>query len=249
MSRWFEPPAAFFQLLAQTTSAAFNPPYRWRETLNQMVFVIYESAPVILFSVGFAAAVTIIESSFHMKIVINNDSLVPGFASLLILRELGAVVMALLLTSRVGAGLAAEVATQQISEQIDALKMLSIDPIKYIVMPRWLACTLGGLILSLMANLFCLWVAMLVTQVRLGYSSASFIAAMSAFVSFQDLIFAGIKGAVFGSVIPIFSCFYGFRCSSGAEGVGMATTKSVVSTSIAIIFLDFILGYVFSFFY
>ena len=127
--------------------------------------------------------------------------------------------------------------------------MLGIQPIRFLVVPRFLACVIGGLVLSVIANLVCLYCAMLVSQVSLGYSQGSFIVAMRSFVSFQDLVFAGIKGMVFGSVIPLFSCYYGFRCESGADGVGSATTKSVVTTSVAIIVLDFILGYIFSYMY
>lgn len=239
----------FSNLTRKAFFRTITPPFRVKDTLKQLEFVAWESAPVVIFSVSFAAIVTIIEASFHMKLVIKNDALVPGFAALLILRELGAVVSALLITSRVGAGLAAEVGSMQITEQVDALKMLGIDPIRYLVVPRFIACVLGGLILSLIANLVCLYGAMLVSQIKLGYSSGSFIMAMRAFVDFQDLIFAGIKGACFGAVIPIISCFYGFRCKAGAEGVGLATTNSVVTTSVAIIVLDFILGYIFSYFY
>ncbi len=108
------------------------------------------------------------ESSYHMKLVIHNDALVPGFAALLILRELGAVVSALLLTSRVGAGLAAEVGSMQITEQVDALRLLGIDPYRFLVAPRLIACVLGGFVLSVIANIVCLYCAMVVTEVKLG---------------------------------------------------------------------------------
>lgn len=236
-------------LLTQTVAKSFSPPFRWRDTLKQLEFIAWQSAPVVIFSVSFAAAVTILESSFHMKMVIQNDSLVPGFAALLILRELGAVVTALLITSRVGAGLAAEVGSMQVTEQVDALKMLGIDPVRYLVVPRFIACILGAMLLTIIANMVCIYCAMLVSQFSLGYSSGSFMVAMRTFVDFKDLVFAAIKGACFGAVIPLFSCYYGFKCTSGAEGVGLATTNSVVTTSVAIIILDFILGYLFSFFY
>ena len=220
-----------------------------KDILVQLEFVTWQSLPVILFCVCFAAVVTIIESSFHMKLVVQNDSLVPGFAALLILRELGVVVSALLLTSRVGAGLAAEVGTMQITEQNDALKMLGIDPVRFLVVPRFIACVVGGFVLSLIANLVCLYCAMLVSEFKLGYSSGAFLAGMRVFVQFQDLVFASIKGACFGAVIPLVACYFGFRCKSGAEGVGLATTNSVVVSSVAIIVLDFVLTYVFSHFY
>jgi phospholipid/cholesterol/gamma-HCH transport system permease protein len=148
----------------------------------------------------------------------------------------------------VGAGIAAEVGTMQITEQNDALRMLGIDPLRFLVVPRFIACMLGGLILSLIANLACLDCAMLVTEIKLGYSSGAFLTGMRAFVTFKDLIFAGIKGACFGAVIPLVSCFFGFRCKSGAEGVGLATTNAVVTSSVLIIALDFVLTYIFSHF-
>ncbi|MCB0362799.1 MAG: ABC transporter permease, partial [Bdellovibrionales bacterium] len=211
--------------------------------------IAYESAPIVVFCVSFAAIVTIIEASFHMKLVVQNDALVPGFAALLILRELGAVVSALLVTSRVGAGIAAEVGSMRVTEQIDALQMLGIDPVRFLVVPRFIACTISGVLLSVLASLFCLYCAMLVSQLSLGYSSGSFLTSMRIFVSFKDLIFAGIKGACFGAVVPLFSCFYGFRAKAGAEGVGLATTTSVVSTSVAIIVIDFLLSWLFTHFY
>ena len=236
-------------LISQVFVGLWVPPFRFKDTIKQLQFVAVESAPIVLFCVSFAAVVTIIESSFHMKIVVQNDSLVPGFATLLILRELGAVVSALLLTSRVGAGIAAEVGSMQVTEQIDALKMLGINPVRFLVIPRFIACMLGGFSLSIIANVVCIICAMIVSQMSLGYTYGSFIVAMRSFVGFQDLIFAGIKGACFGSVIPLFSCYYGFKCKAGAEGVGLATTNSVVTTSVAIIIIDFVLSYIFSFFY
>lgn len=245
----WEATSAFIMLMVQTFIAIATPPIRVRETIRQFYFVANQSVVIVCFCVSFAAMVTIIEASFHMKLVIQNDSLVPGFAAVLILRELGSVIMALLITSRVGAGLAAEVGSMQITEQVDALRMLGIDPIRFIVVPRFVACLVAGLVLSVVANLVCLYGAMLVSTWKLGYTMGGFITAMRTFVHFQDLVFAGVKGAAFGAVIPLFSCFFGFRSKAGAEGVGLATTNSVVATSIAVIVIDFTLTYVFSHFY
>ena len=239
----------FGDFVSRTLKAVVSPPFRAKDIFQQIEFVVWQSLPVIVFCVSFAAVVTIMESSFHMKIVVQNDALVPGFASLLILRELGVVVSSLLLTSRVGAGLAAEVGSMQVTEQIDALRMLGIDPIRFLVVPRWIACVVGGLVLSLIANVVCLYCAMLVSEAKLGYSSGSFLTGMRAFVSYRDLVFAMIKGACFGAIIPLVSCFFGFRCKSGAEGVGQATTNSVVVASVTIIAMDFVLTYIFSHFY
>jgi phospholipid/cholesterol/gamma-HCH transport system permease protein len=214
-----------------------------------MYFMANGSLPIIVFCVAFAAMVTILESSFHMKLVIQNDSMVPGFAAMLILRELGVVVTALLFTSRVGAGIAAEVGTMKITEQIDALRMLHIHPRDYIFIPRLIASIAAMVVLTIVANIVCLACAMYVSQFQLGFTPGMFLASMNRFVEFRDLIFAAIKGAVFGAIIPIVSCYFGFRCKAGAEGVGHATTNSVVVSSVAIIIFDFILTYMFSFMY
>jgi len=239
----------FMKMSGASFLGIFQRPYRSKEILQQLYFVGNGSLVIIVFCVSFAAMVTILESSFHMKMVIQNDSMVPGFAALLILRELGVVVTALLLTSRVGAGFAAEVGTMQVTEQVDALKMLGIDPVQYLVSPRLVACVLGSMFLVVVANLTCLGFAMLVSENSLGYSPSMFLTSMRRFVDFQDLIFSMIKGVVFGAVIPLTSCYFGFFCKPGADGVGKATTQSVVFSSIAIIVLDFFLSYTFSFFY
>lgn len=236
-------------LIAETITGLFMPPFRRKEFFQQLHFVANKSLLIIVFCVSFAAVVTILESSFHMKLVIQNDSMVPGFAALLILRELGAVVTALLLTSRVGAGYASEVGTMQITEQVDALKMLGIDPVNYLVVPRFIACVLGGMMLTIIANMTCLAAAMAVSQSYLGYTPSMFLTSMNRFVQFQDIFLAAVKGACFGGVIPLVACYYGFRCEAGAEGVGRATTNTVVVASIAIIVIDFILSYTFSYLY
>ncbi|KHD88020.1 MAG: organic solvent resistance ABC transporter permease [Bdellovibrio sp. ArHS] len=236
-------------LIAETMTGIFSPPFRRKEFFQQLYFVANKSLLIILFCVSFAAIVTILESSFHMKLVIQNDSMVPGFAALLILRELGAILTALLLTSRVGAGYASEVGTMQITEQVDAFKMLGIDPVNYLVVPRFLACVLGCMMLTIIANMTCIFSAMLVSQNYLGYTPSMFLTSMDRFVQFQDMVFAAIKGACFGGVIPIVACYFGFRCQQGAEGVGRATTNTVVVASIAIIVIDFILSYTFSYLY
>jgi phospholipid/cholesterol/gamma-HCH transport system permease protein len=236
----------FFQMAGRAFTSLFRPPIRFKEFVRQLYFVANGSLFIIVFCVCFAAMVTILESSFHMKLVIQNDSMVPGFAAMLILRELGAVVTALLLTSRVGAGISAEVGLMQITEQVDALKMLGIDPIQYLVLPRFFACVIGGIALTVIADLVCIYSAMVVSETYLGFTSGMFLAAMRRFVEFKDLIYSVIKGATFGAVIPLVGCYYGFKCKPGAEGVGTSTTNSVVTSSVAIIIIDFLLSYLFS---
>jgi len=235
----------FLSMFQYVLKSIFHPPVRVKETFQQLHFVANGSLLIIVFCVSFAAMVTILESSFHMKIVIQNDSMVPGFATMLIFRELGAVVTALLLTSRVGAGITAEVGLMQTTEQVDALKMLGIDPVQYLVLPRFFACIIGSLLLTIIADLVCVYCAMLVSDLYLGFTPSMFLGSMRRFVEAKDLVYSIIKGVSFGAVIPLISCYYGFKCKPGAEGVGKATTNSVVAASVAIIFIDFLLSYLF----
>lgn len=217
--------------------------------IQQIDVLAVQSAPIILICVAFAAVVTVLESSFHMKLVIQSDSMVPGFSALLILRELGAIVTALLLTSRAGAGIASEVASQKISEQIEALRLLGINPYEFIVAPRLVASILGTILLVAIANVSSLFVSMLVSASKLSIQPELFWQMMDRFVSFQDFSLSLVKAACFGAIIPLVSCYYGFRSQPGAEGVGKTTTQSVVTGSILIIMFDFLLSSVFSYFY
>lgn len=241
--------ADFLGMLKETFQALFRPPFRVGLIIQHIEFIANRSVGIIVFCVSFAAMVTIMESSYHMKLVLQEDSLVPGFAALLILRELGSVLAALLLTSKIGAGITAEIGTMTVTEQIDALKMLSINPVQYLVVPRLIACILSGLALAVISNLVCLISAMGISVANLGMSTGSFLLAMNRFVIFQDLVFAIIKGGVFGAVIPLIACYWGFRCTAGAQGVGQATTRSVVTASVAIIVLDFVMSWIFAHFY
>ena len=239
----------FLSITALTITSFFTHGLRLKELITQLDRLAYRSLNIIVVCVSFAAAVTILEASFHMKLVLHDDSLVPGFASMLIVRELAVVVMSLLLAAKIGAGMAAEVGQMKISEQIDALKLLGINPFNFLILPRLMACLIGGIALSLIANAVCLVTAALVTTFSLDQSFGFFMVAFRRFVELQDLWFSLIKGMVFCGVIPLVSCYYGFKCEPGANGVGRATTKSVVSSSIAIIVLDFLLTLTFSLFY
>ncbi|MCJ8276432.1 MAG: ABC transporter permease [Bdellovibrionales bacterium] len=240
---------SFLNLVSATLGSLFKEGVRIKEVIRHIDEMAYRSLNIVVICVSFAASVTILEASFHMKLVLHDDSLVPGFASMLIVRELAVVVMSLLLAAKIGAGIAAEVGQMKISEQTDALKLLGINPFNYLVLPRLLACLLAGLTLSLIANAVCLVAALGVTVYELDQSVSFFMVAFRRFVLMKDLMFSLIKGMAFCAVIPLVSCYYGMTCQPGAAGVGRATTKSVVTSSIAIIVIDFLLTYLFSLIY
>lgn len=239
----------FHSLVIATFSSFFTEGVRIKEIIRHLDEMAYRSLNIIIVCVSFAATVTILEASFHMKLVLHDDSLVPGFASMLIVRELAVVVMSLLLAAKIGAGIAAEVGQMKISEQTDALKLLGINPFNYLILPRFIACIIGGVVLSIIANCVCILAALAITVNELDQSVSFFMVSFRRFVLMKDLGFSIIKGMAFCGVIPLVSCYYGFTCQPGAAGVGRATTKSVVSSSIAIIVIDFVLTYLFSHLY
>lgn len=218
---------------------------RFRESLHQTYFIAVQSLPVVAFCLMFISLMLILEFSFHMKLVLRQDSLVPAFSTVLMIRELGPVMTCLLLTSRVGAGIAAEIGSMRVTEQIDALKLLGVDPVEYLTIPRVVGCVIAGVSLSVISIAVAILAGASIAWASLGYSSDQFYQTMFTFARFHDLTNCMIKGAVFGGIIPIIASHQGFRCGYGSEGVGNAATKAVVQSTMLIIIVDFILTYLF----
>lgn len=234
-------------LLGQCFQLLFRRQWRKEETLQAMMQIGVESLPIITISTAFAGMVVTEEIAWHMNEALQNISIVPGLTGQFILRELGIAIPALLLVSKVGASITAEVGSMKITDQIDALKLLRIDPTLALVYPRWLASILCTMCLTLIAVVVTLAFSVGVAIFRYGFNFDEYTYMFRAFVSMSDVVCALVKSAVFGAVIPVLSCAYGFRCKSGAQGVGLATTDSVVASTLAVIILDFVLTALFSY--
>jgi phospholipid/cholesterol/gamma-HCH transport system permease protein len=220
----------------------------WRraEICQSIVYTGISSLPIIVASTSFAGIVITHELAWHMNYALHTVTMIPGFAGQFILRELGIAIPALLLVAKVGAATTAEIGTMKVTEQIDALRLLRIDPIDYLVFPRFIAAIVSGACLTLISVAVTLLCAICISVIHYNFSVLEFMTALGHFVSLSDLVCALVKGVIYGSVIPIISCVYGFRCKGGAQGVGLATTNSVVSSTIAVIILDFVLTYFFT---
>jgi phospholipid/cholesterol/gamma-HCH transport system permease protein len=218
--------------------------FRFHDTVLQVYSVGVLSLPVVAFSLAFIALMMILEFSFHMKQVLRQDSLVPAFSTLLMLRELGPVVTCLLLTSRVGAGISAEIGTMRVTDQLDAMLLLSLDPIDYLVLPRWVACVLACIFLSVVSVAIAIVAGASIASVKLGYTVPEFFNTMFVFARLKDGTACLVKSAVFGTLLPLVASFHGLRCKPGSEGVGSAATNAVVHGSILIIIADFVVTYV-----
>ncbi len=217
--------------------------FRFEQTLLQCYSAGVESLPIITLALSFIGIMLTVEFSYHMKLVIREDSLVPAFATVLMVRELGPVVCCLLLASRVGAGIAAEIGTMRVTDQIDALRILSIDPIDFLVVPRWLACVVSSVTLSILSVSVALLAGALLAGSQLGYQPNEFFNSMFTFTHGRDLESCLIKAVIFGTIIPIVATRHGFNCKPGAQGVGDAATAAVVESSVLIIVADFFVTY------
>jgi phospholipid/cholesterol/gamma-HCH transport system permease protein len=237
---------AIFVLLGQTLRRLFVRPWRWHEIFQSVVQIGIGSIPVIAIATAFAGMIVTNEIAYHMDLALHTVTMIPGFTGQFILRELGIAIPALLLVAKVGAAITAEVGTMKVTEQIDALKLLGIDPISYLVFPRFIASIISAACLTMTASAVTLGCAIWVAVYRYNFSALEYINALRHYIGARDLICALVKGMIYGAVIPIISCAYGFRCQGGAEGVGTATTNSVVTSTIAVIILDFILTYIFT---
>lgn len=233
-------------LMKKLIQQLFNGPYRKMEVMHQMETIGVGSLPIISIATGFTGLVMTSEIAWHMDFALSNVSMIPGFTGQFVVRELGIAVPALLMVSKVGASLTAELASMRITEQLDAFKLLKIDVISYHIFPRWAACTMATVCLTLISIAITIVIAMLTAVTKYHFNSQEYFNTLAQFINSWDLVCAVTKSAIFGTVIPPIACAYAMRCEGGAQGVGQATTDAVVSCTLAVITLDFILTAIFS---
>ena len=221
--------------------------WRRQEIFHFMVHIGIGSLPIIMLCTAVAGVVITKEIAYHLNLALHTVNVLPGFLGQVVLREIGIVIPAFLMVAKVGAATTAEVGNMKITEQIDALVLLGIDPLNYLVFPRFIAAIFSGICLTLIAAATTLFCSVLFATHAYNFSVGEFVIALRHFIGWKDLFCAVTKGITYSAVIPIISCAYAFRCENSAEGVGAATTQSVVTSTITIIFLDFLLTYFFTF--
>lgn len=232
-----------FSLFRETFRRGFERHWRWQEITTHTLRSGIESLPIILISTAFTGLVVTYEIAWHMNEALHTINMIPGFTAQFVVRELGVAIPAFLVVANVGASTTAELGSMKVTEQIDALKLLGIDTISYLVFPRFIAGILSMTCLTLIAIFVTQTCAMTVGVIQYHFSFAEYLNTLQHFIGMRDVFCAMIKGAVYGGVIPIICCSYGLRCRGGAEGVGSATTNAVVTSTLSIILLDFILTY------
>ena len=218
----------------------FLPPFYFKTLLRQFLQIGYFSLPVVGLTAIFSGAVMALQSYSGFS-RFNAESTIPTVVVLAITRELGPVLAGLMLAGRVGAAIAAEIATMRVTEQIDALKTLSINPIKYLVVPRVVAGILMLPILVLIADIIGVMGGYLVSVYNLGFSPGPYIASTFKFLKAMDVNSGLIKAAAFGFIVTTVGCYFGYNSDRGSEGVGSATTNAVVVSSILILLMNYLI--------
>ncbi len=229
------------QLFEATIRCMFTAPAELKSVLNQISEVGIRSLGVILLSSLFTGMVF----SFHMCYVTNLWLGSPALAglgiSVAMLKELGPMITGLVLAGRVGAQISAELGTMKVTEQIDALYTLGTNPVKYLYVPRFIACMIAVPLLTMYAGVIGIFGGFLVSAQKFKVPSSVFWNEIIEYVQVGDVAHGVIKAFFFGLIIVTVSCYRGLDCRGGAEGVGKATTSAVVISMILILISDYFL--------
>ena len=217
-----------------------TPPFYFKTFFKQMMEIGYYSLPVVGITAIFTGAVLALQT-FSGASRFNAESTVATVVVLSITRELGPVLASLMVTGRVGGAIAAEIGTMKVTEQIEALKTLSTNPIKYLVAPRVWAGILMMPLLVLIADIIGVMGGYLVSVHSLNFASGPYLRKTFEYLEMGDVTSGLIKASVFGFIMTMTGCYCGYTSKGGAEGVGKATTNSVVNSSILILLFNYLL--------
>ncbi len=212
----------------------FVPPFRFRNLIKQMEFIGVKSLFIVVLTGVFSGMVLALQS-YHGFKKFGGESLMGGIVALSLLREMGPVMTALMVNARAGSAIAAELGTMRVTEQIDALEIMAINPVHYLVVPRIWAGVLMMPLLTAINILVGIIGGYFVGVVLLNINSGVFINKITNMVEMADLVQGMVKSVFFGLFLTLIGCYKGFYTYGGAEGVGRATTEAVVISSVSIL--------------
>ena len=222
----------------QALSYIFRPPFYLREIISNIFNIGYLSMPAVGLTATFTGAALALQI-YSGGSRFNATEVVPQIVAIGMVRELGPVLVGLMIAARVTSSIAAELATMKVTEQIDALITLSTNPMKYLVMPRVLAGIITGPILVLVADSLGVFGGFLVSTQSLGFNPNSYILSTMHFLTAADILSSLVKGASFGLIATLMGCYFGLNSNHGAQGVGSATKSSVQAAAVLILAINF----------
>jgi len=211
---------------------------------TQMNIIGVRSVPVIMITGAFVG-MTLAVQAYDQLAGMGLEEHLGVLINISVVKELGPVLAAVMLAGRIGGALTAELGTMNVTEQIDAVKSMGTDPIRYLVAPRVLACLLLTPLLIIYADFMGVLGGALVSFFQLGINSRAYWNFSAYGVELWDVSIGVVKGFFFGGAIASISCYKGFTCREGAHGVGQACTEAFVASFISILALDFVLAVIF----
>lgn len=225
---------------ATTISHAVRPPYYPARLFEQLLQIGWFSLPVVGMTAIFSGA-ALAQQTFTAGSRFNATSTVPAIVVLGIVRELGPVLVGLMVAGRVSSAMAAELGTMRVTEQLDALSTLRTDPYRYLIAPRLIAALIAIPMMVLIANAIGIFGGYFVAVYKLDFNAVGYLNTTRLYLTATDLQMAVVKSAFFGFFIALMGCYHGFNARGGAAGVGRATTDAVVSAFILILLSNMII--------
>lgn len=223
----------FFQVVIRIPLIRKNPEL----TIRQMVHIGVSSLPLLFVTSLFTGAVAAVQSEYQFRNFIP-DKFIGLAVSKMVLIELGPILTALVLAGRVGSALAAEIGSMREKEEIDAYTCLNLDPLRYLALPRFMTFLIMVPCLTILASFLAIIGGWIVCVVALDITTYTYYTGLQYLFDNMDLLVGFIKSIVFGIIIFLLGYFHGVNAGSGAKGVGLATMKTVVSTSVSLIVFD-----------
>ncbi|MDH3734959.1 MAG: ABC transporter permease [Gemmatimonadota bacterium] len=237
----------YFALLVRVLRACFTRPFYPGDLVQQMDTIGVASLFIVVLTGFFTGMVLALQSAVEMEqfgATIYIGRLVGASA----VRELGPVLTALMVTGRAGAGMAAAIGAMKVTEQVDALRTMGVDPVRKLVAPRFIAALIMMPLLTVVADLIAIFGGLLIAVLKLGLTADLYMRSVYTTLADNGFVFQYIpvdlvqglgKPIVFGAIMALTSCYYGIRTEGGTEGVGRSTTQAVVTTSILVLASDY----------
>lgn len=230
--------------LVESICLVFSPPFKFRYLFRQIRFFGTKSLMVILLTGAFTGMVLAIQLFYTLR-KFGSDALLGPAVALALIRELGPVLSALMITGRAGSSLTAEIGIMRISEQIDVLTTMALNPLRYLSVPNIVAAIVTFPLLAAVYDVIGIYGGYMVGVKLLGMSSGTYFSQMESFVEMSDIRMGIYKSVSFGIIVAWVSCYKGFHTNEGgygAEGVSKSTTEAVVMSSVLILIWDYFVG-------
>jgi phospholipid/cholesterol/gamma-HCH transport system permease protein len=244
LRNWLSELGGLVLLAADAIRQGFRRPFERSLWVDQLEHLGVQSLTITNVTLLFTGMVLAVQTAYSLSSY-GGQSFVGDLLALSIVRELGPVLTALMVAGRVGAGITAEIGSMTVTEQVDALRVLAASPVKKLVVPRVGALILALPLLTVVADVVGLFGGMVMAVSEIGQSRAYYLSHVLLALKVQDLTSGIGKSFFFAFFIGIIACYNGLNATGGADGVGKATTNTVVTASIAIIVSDFFLTKIF----